>query len=184
MADEKKEAPAEPTAAKPAAPAAPGKPILLIIVAVLNMVAMVAVVMITMKSHKEEAHKAKLEDVVQGEVDDAHKQAEHGEKEENYIGKIMPLETFLVNLSGANGRKVVKVNMELELDGEKVEEELEKRKPQIRDIVLNLLGSKTYDEVNSVQGREQLRTEIRDNVNAFLVKGKIKQIYFTELIVN
>ncbi|MBC7753145.1 MAG: flagellar basal body-associated FliL family protein, partial [Moraxellaceae bacterium] len=33
-------------------------------------------------------------------------------------------------------------------------------------------------------GKDNLRNEIKDNINTFLVKGKVSNVYFTELIYN
>jgi flagellar FliL protein len=119
--------------------------------------------------------------VIRGE----HEATQHEEhKEEDFIGKLVPLETFLVNLAGSRGTKLIKINMELEVNGEGVLEEIEKRKPQIRDIIIILLSSKTYQQISTKDGKELLRDEIRDRVNPFLTKGQIKRVYFTEFIYN
>lgn len=172
-----------PSAERKTASAQPQKPLLLIIVVVLNMLVMSSVVMILYTSYKAEKGKPKLQDVIQGEKDDQVKQAQT-EDSQDVLGKLIPMETFLVNLSGSHGNKLVKIEMELEVDGPKVEEEIEKRKPQLRDIIIILLSSKTYDQVSTREGKETLRDEVRDNVNSFLVKGKIKKVYFTDFIVN
>jgi len=180
----KKQDAATPTAEKQVVVEAPPKPILLIIVVLLNILAMCSVVAILYISYKAEKEKPKIDDVVKGEVEDAHNKAEEAQKDDDYIGKLVPMETFLVNLAGTRGNKLVKLNMEFEVDNTKVELELDKRKPQIRDIIIILLASKTYDQMTSKQGKEMLRDEVKDTINSFLVKGKIKKVYFSDLIVN
>ncbi len=159
------------------------KPMLLVLVVVLNMAVMAAVVGMMYSSYKAERAKPKLQDVVQGEKEDQAKSAAQPDKED-VVGKLVPMETFLVNLAGSRGNKLVKINMELEIDNPKVEDEIDRRKPQIRDIIIILLSSKTYDQVTTRQGKEALRDEVKDTVNSFLVKGKIKKVYFTDFIVN
>jgi flagellar FliL protein len=88
----------------------------------------------------------------------------------------------VVNLSGSKGRRIAKVNIELELAGDNVQVEIEQRKAQVRDIIIIILSGKTYDQVSSKDGKDQLRDEIKDTVNAFLTKGKIKNVFFTEFI--
>jgi len=161
----------------------PQKPMLLVIVVVLNMVVMASVVGVVYTSYKAERAKPKLQDVVQGEKDDHAKDAAKPDAED-VVGKLVPMETFLVNLAGSRGNKLVKINMELEVDNTKVEDEIDRRKPQIRDIIIILLSSKTYDQMTSKVGKEALRDEVKDTVNTFLVKGKIKKVYFTDFIVN
>jgi flagellar FliL protein len=163
--------------------AEPQKPMLLVIVVVLNMIVMASVVGVVYTSYKAERAKPKLQDIVQGEKDDQVKNATKPE-DDDIVGKLVPMETFLVNLAGSRGNKLVKINMELEVDNPKVEDEIDRRKPQIRDIIIILLSSKTYDQMTSRQGKEALRDEVKDTVNTFLVKGKIKKVYFTDFIVN
>jgi flagellar FliL protein len=125
--------------------------------------------------------KPTIDKVIEGEHQ---AQQEEEKKEDQFIGSVIPMETFLVNLAGSRGGKLAKVNMELEVDGEKVQQEIEKRKPQIRDIIIIILSSKNYDQIVTKESKDTLRDEVRDTVNSFLTKGHIKRVYFTEFIVN
>jgi flagellar protein FliL len=180
-----------------------GKPIVLYALVVLNMLVVAGVgAMLYMGKQKDAAHAQAIDKAAQGIVKDAEHGGGHGEaaageggehgaaagkhdeEAQEFIGQTVPLETFLVNLSGNRGNKLLKVNMELEVDGSKVAGEIDKRKPQIRDIIIILLSSKTYPQLSSPEGREFLREEIRDTVNSFLTTGKIKRVLFTEFIFN
>jgi flagellar protein FliL len=161
-----------------------GKPILLYALVILNMLVVAGVgAMVYLGKQKELAEAKTIDKVVAGAVEDA-ASAKAEEDKDDFIGKMIPMETFLVNLSGTRGNKVLKVNMELEVEGAKITEEIDKRKPQIRDIIIILLSSKTYNQLSSAEGKEFLREEIRDTVNSFLTKGKIKRVHFTEFIFN
>ncbi len=177
----------ENAAPKEAAPAAPAgspaskQPLILMALAVVNMAVVAGVGFMIYQGKKKDAAEPKIEHVIKGE----HEAQEHDSKEEkNIVGKVIPLETFIVNLAGSKGRRIAKVNMEIELNGAPVVEEIEKRKAQIRDIIIIILSGKTYDEVAAKDGKETLREEIKDTVNAFLTKGKINSVYFTEFIYN
>jgi len=180
VAEQKK---AEAAAVAPAAAAAPtpgGKPILFIGLAVFNMLVVAAVGSMIYLNKKKEAAEPKIDAVIQGE-----KEAQQKEKDEpEFIGKLIPLETFLVNLAGSRGQKLAKINMELEVNNDDVQKEIEKLKPKIRDIIIIICSSKTYAQVASNEGKDALREEIRDQVNLFLTKGKIARVYFTEFIYN
>ena len=156
------------------------KPTLFIILAAVNMAVIMGIgAMIWMDKKKQEAEPG-IEDVIKGE-----KLAQEEEaKSKDFIGKLIPLETFLVNLSGSRGRKLLKINMELEVDNEEVLAEIEQLKPKIRDIIIVILSSKSYAQVSTKEGKDILRGEIRDQVNLFITIGQIKRIYFTELIYN
>lgn len=181
MAEEGKKEEAKPAPAKE-----PEKkqPILLIAIAALNMVAMIAVSSILWSTHKAEEKKPKIQDVVDAEHKEDLNRDPAAINKEDIVGKLIPMETYLVNLAGSHGNKLVKMNIELEVDNNAVMAEIDKRKPQIRDKVIILLSSKTYEYMSSQQGKLGLRTEIKDMINEFLVSGKIKNIYFTDLVVN
>lgn len=157
------------------------KPILLYALVVINMLVVGGVGAMIYLGKKKEAQHATIEKVVEGE---AQAQAEEKEKADEFIGKMIPMETFYVNLAGNRGNRLLKVNMELEVESDKVIEEIEKRKPQIRDIIIIILSSKTFKDLESRQGKEGLRDEIKDAVNSFLTKGRIKHVHFTEFIYN
>ncbi len=157
-----------------------GKPTLFILLAVINMVVVMAVgVMLYLGQKKKDAEPG-IDDVVKGE----HEQHEKEDKSKDFIGKLVPLETFLVNVSGSRGRKLVKINMELELTSTEVQEEVDKIKPKIRDYIIIIASSKSFNEISTKEGKESLREEIKNQINLFLTKGQIKNVYFTEFILN
>ena len=177
MAEEK----APSTESAPAAaPASGSKPYLLIGLVVVNMLVVAFVGFMVWKSRKAEQAKPGIEQVIDGE----NKTQKEEETKPEEVGKVIPLETFIVNLAGSKGRKVLKVNMELEVKGQEIIQEIDNRKAQIRDFIIIILSSKSYDEVSTKEGKDALRNEIKDNVNSFLSKGKIMNVYFTELIYN
>lgn len=157
------------------------KPYLLIGLVVVNMLVVAFVGFMIWKGRKIEEAKPGIEKVIEGE---SVTQQVEGTKSPDEVGKVIPLETFVVNLAGSKGRKVLKVNMELEIKGQEVIQEIENRKAQIRDFIIIILSSKSYDEVSAKEGKDALRNEIKDNINSFLSKGKIINVYFTELIYN
>lgn len=159
------------------------KPILFIILAVVNMLVVAGVGYMIWAGKKKESAEPKLEHVIKGEHE-AQEKEKHEEKE--VVGRVVPLETFIVNLAGSKGRKVAKVNIEIELKdvGGNVADEIDKRKAQVRDIIIIILSSKSYEEVSNREGKDNLRSEIKDTINSFLTKGKITNVFFTEFIYN
>jgi flagellar FliL protein len=182
VAEEKAAAPAEaaaPAAAAPGGAKASKQTLILMILAVVNMVVVAGVGFMIFQGKKKDAAEPKIEHVIKGE----HETQEKEKKEEKeVIGKVIPLETFLVNLAGSKGRRVAKLNLEMEVESEAVSSEIEQRKAQIRDIIIVLLSSQTYDQISNKDGQDQLKEQIKDTVNKFLTKGKIKQVYFTDFI--
>lgn len=176
---EQKAPEAQAPAAAPAASSG-GKPILFIALAIVNMLVVAGVGFMVYMGKKKEAAQPNIEAVIKGE----HEQEEHEKANPEFIGKLIPLETFIVNLAGSRGQRIVKINMELEVSNDEVSKEIDKLRPKIRDIILFIVSSKSYAEVATREGKDSLRDEIRDQVNLFLTKGQVARVYFTEFIYN
>lgn len=178
MAEDNAAKEAVAAAAVPVSAPSQKPPILLVALAVVNMLVVAGVGFMLWQGKKKEAAQPTIDHVVNNV---ANHPPEH-EETNTFEGKVIPLETFIINLAGSKGRRIAKVSMELKVEGEQTPEEIDKRKAQIRDIIIILLSGKTYDEVSNREGKDQLRSEIKDTVNAFLTKGKINEVYFTEFI--
>ncbi len=104
-------------------------------------------------------------------------------KKEPEILPVFALRPFVVNLADKNARRYLKVSMKLELSNEDLVDEMEKRRAQVRDVILTLLSSKTAKEVSSMEGKFLLRQDIIKRVNTFLVAGKVTHVYWEEFVV-
>jgi len=99
------------------------------------------------------------------------------------IGPMVNIDEFVVNIISGDTPHYVKASLTVELSGEKVQPEVEQRMPQVRDAVLLLIGNKTYEELQDLQGKRQLKAELTSKINSFLQTGKVRAIYFTNFVV-
>ncbi len=102
---------------------------------------------------------------------------------ESGFGQIFPLEIFVVNLNDPGGKRYLKTKIELEFVREGFGEELNNRLPQIRDAVLLLLSDKSIENVRGIDGKIALRNELIKKINQILETGKIRNLYFTEFVI-
>lgn len=63
-------------------------------------------------------------------------------------------------------------------------QELVKRSMEIRHIINLLLGSKKYEEIDTIEERIALAEEIKAHINVILRDGKIDDVYFAEFVVS
>jgi flagellar protein FliL len=91
--------------------------------------------------------------------------------------------SFLVNLSDPGGKRYLKVTMQFEVTGQKVNEEVNKRIVEMRDMIIMLLSSKEYNEIGSVTGKLSLKRELITRMNKMLREGQVKEVYFTDFLV-
>lgn len=113
-----------------------------------------------------------------------HAESESAAKEKE-IGPLVPLgNEIIVNISGEDGSPhYLKVNISLEGDSEPSGEELKKRVPQIRDLVITILTSKTKEKIEEKEGKELIRSEIIKNVNRYMVEGKVRNAFFEDFMM-
>lgn len=93
------------------------------------------------------------------------------------------LEPFVVNLADPLGRRYLKLAMEFEVRSEKDVAELERNLPKIKDTVLLLLSSKTYNDLSRVEDKILLKKQIVERLNKILGKPVILRVYFTEFVI-
>ena len=102
---------------------------------------------------------------------------------EELLGPIFPLDTFIVNLADKGGKRYLRVSIDLELDNEKLESEIKKRLPQVRDSILSILPTKRFEDISSAKGKTDLRDQMLASINGLLARGQITNIYFKEFVV-
>ncbi|MEJ5339852.1 MAG: flagellar basal body-associated protein FliL [Aquificaceae bacterium] len=111
-----------------------------------------------------------------------------GKKEEtaplpSQVGVMMDLGTFTVNLADRDVDAYARVSITLELSNEKVRQEVDRRLPIIKDAVIDVISSKASSFVRTPEGRENLRLELIKRINTILFEGGVRNIYFTEFVV-
>lgn len=99
------------------------------------------------------------------------------------MGPIEELDSFIVNLSDSQGTRYLKLVVQLELSNAPLAEELKVKIPLLRDEVIMLLSSKSYDDVATVAGKRALKRGIMSGVNKYLTTGQVTRVYFTEFVV-
>ncbi len=110
---------------------------------------------------------------------------EHGAASGTATGasNIYPLEPFIVNIYDGQELRYLKVKVELEMSGAGVKADLDNRLAPIRDAILILLSTKTLQDIQDVQGKNQLKDEILAAINKIIPPGKIAKVYFTDFVV-
>lgn len=115
-------------------------------------------------------------------------------------GLLLDTGTKIINLADPSGRKYIRINVVLEfvppdasfyqLQGEAqvaykeaFDEEINKRLPVINDIIIMLVSTKDYQTLYTADGKETLRNQMIDAINARLPEYKLMSVYFTEFVI-
>jgi len=96
-----------------------------------------------------------------------------------------PLKSFIVNLMDKKGvgKRYLKVTMEIEVNGEEHRKMVERYKPQLRDTILLLLSSQLLKDINTMEGKLELKQALLSRMNRIMGEGIIQRVYFTEFVV-
>lgn len=99
-------------------------------------------------------------------------------------GPSYDLETFNVNLADQESKHFLRATLTLELSSPKLVPELDKRKAQVRDIIISLMREKKAADLKVGNSAVlDLKRQIQEQLNSILEKGQIDAVYFTEFIV-
>ena len=99
------------------------------------------------------------------------------------VGEMFALAPFVVNLSDPKGKRYLKVKITIELGESGDVEKAEKSKPKMRDMVIMMLTSLTFEEVMTPEGKIRIRDELHERFNHVLRPSRVKNIYFTEFVI-
>lgn len=98
---------------------------------------------------------------------------------------IHPMESFIVNLRDKTGlgKRYLKVKMELEVENDQVGAKVKKHTPQLRDAFLLMLSNQTFGDVNTMEGKLELKQALLQRANQVLGQGSVFSVYFSEFVV-
>lgn len=116
-------------------------------------------------------------------------------------GVMVDMSTKIINLADTSGRRYIRLTVVLEFaPGPQIESsekegegtvdpnaalkaDIDTRMPLMDDVVITLLSTKTYESLYTAEGKEILRREIMDAINARLPEFHVISVYFTEFVV-
>lgn len=99
---------------------------------------------------------------------------------------IISFDTFVVNLADQSGDRFMKVTMRLVITSSDLQSKIESdvlTRARMRDRILTVLSSRTYNDVSNPTGREILRHELVQELKDVLETQAIKEALFIEFVV-
>ncbi|WP_446897147.1 flagellar basal body-associated FliL family protein [Clostridium sp. LBM24168] len=120
-------------------------------------------------------------------VQQATNQVQSQSSNASFLSQIVSAKTFgideiTVNLADKGSSRYLKAAVSLGYDDKKLDSELNDKKPIITDAVIGILSSKKAEDI-SPKNMENIKMEIIQKINPMLEKGKLNNVYFTDLIV-
>jgi flagellar FliL protein len=159
-----------------AKPARPMGMIIFFAVTALNFVAGGAGLFLTYKATLGHVYPSTTEEDAQRELANEPHNAEADQP------VLYTLEPFVVNLGGTP-QQVIRLQLSLEMLDQDGFEEIMGLGGRSRDEIMRVLNSKNFSEIESLQGKLFLKDQIALALNKALNHGVVKDVYFTDFVV-
>lgn len=104
------------------------------------------------------------------------------ENKEVLTGNLVEVGEFTTNIGDMGGSRFVKVEVFVEVSGKKGTENINEFMPVIKDSILTILSSQNVADLD-VRNRQNLKSEVKNDLNAKLGNNTIKNVYFTSFIM-
>lgn len=123
-----------------------------------------------------------------GEVSTETEQVEEPERPEVSQAFYIPLDpAFVVNFEGRGPARFLQITVEVMARDPEVEEHVVKHMPVIRNNLVMLFSSQTFDEVSTLAGKEKLRESALVEVQKILEENTedavVEALYFTSFVM-
>ncbi|MDZ4660505.1 MAG: flagellar basal body-associated FliL family protein [Pseudomonadota bacterium] len=92
------------------------------------------------------------------------------------------MDEFTLNLSG-HPRRAIRFEIALEMLDEKGFEEVVQVGAVARDSIVKILNAKRFQDIETIQGKLFLKDQIAASLNGFLKEGVVKDVLFTDFVV-
>ena len=172
-----------------------------VLLGVVNLVLILGIGAVVFIQFQKDKHRESVSDIAPNE-EGGHgeaKEGEHGAAKEGEHGKpgehgataaktgtqVITFDQFTVNLSTSPGTppRFARVVIAVEVASAETAQELGQKTPQVRNAILDLFNSKRPSDLQTGEGRNFLKEEIRNALNSFLVTGKVKGVFFSNFVV-
>lgn len=114
-------------------------------------------------------------------------------------GPMFQMKEMVVNLSDPGGRRYLKIAMSVEfttgaaefrkavaeerkLKQAEFEKSLAPQQPLIEDTIITVLAARTTSDIATPEGKQKLKTDLKDSLNRVLGGEQVSNIYFSQFV--
>lgn len=107
-------------------------------------------------------------------------------------GLIYPAEgpiAFTVNLMTQTGKRYLKTSLQFEIEKDELKAaatkaELDRKMPMLKDAVIDILSSKSLEDIATTKGKNRVKDEVVKRINEFLIDGQVFDVFFLDFVVS
>jgi flagellar FliL protein len=111
------------------------------------------------------------------------KKTEEAEKSLLPKNQVFTFDTMHLSIADDADLRNFEIQIALESDSSLMSNEINSNLDQIQDELTMLISAKTVKEILATRGRKDLQNEILGRINRILQKTKVKQVYFTNYLL-
>ncbi len=93
------------------------------------------------------------------------------------------LDPFVINLNEPGSSRYLKTSFELEVESDKVAEQLTREKRAVRDELLRYLSGLTVADTLGEKSKTKIQEQALARLEKLLGAGKVRRIFFTDFVV-
>jgi len=90
---------------------------------------------------------------------------------------------FVPLVSSPKEKNFLKIGLDAELSSAMLKKEIESNLPEIRSSIFKTITSKSVTDIKNPEGKSRLKNEITAKINSLLQSGKVKELYFSQFII-
>ncbi len=102
------------------------------------------------------------------------------DEDEETLGAIFPMETFVVNLSTGG---YLRCQAQIEFETRNVPRRYYTKSVPIRDAIISLMSQQNKEDLLELKARGRLKDEIRTVINEILKGEDVRTVYFTQFLI-
>ena len=97
-------------------------------------------------------------------------------------GIFIAMDNITVNLADTDQSRFLRVKMKIEARDKAAEALIKANNAQIKDLVITILSSKTFNDVRTPQGKFALKEELSYRINQLIGGHPVNDVYFTDFV--
>jgi len=97
-------------------------------------------------------------------------------------GIFIAMDNITVNLADTDQSRFLRVKMKIEARDKAAEKRIKDNNAQIKDLVITILSSKTFNDVRTPQGKFALKEELAYRINQLIGGHPVNDVYFTDFV--
>lgn len=98
------------------------------------------------------------------------------------VGAMYTMDIFVINVKAKGGKADLKFEVSFEMGNKDLNPELDQKTPQIRDLIITMVSSKSIEEISTSVGQDKLKNQMKQRINRILKEDKIRNIYFSTFV--